>query len=136
MNGPPGYHRFSEPCGSGYCGARGKPAHGQTAWGQSGAVGLLQFVAKRGVAPTGRTKNLPDVSGRSVNSRTAGGRCAHRAQREAARSMALLPGVTMAHLGASGWPAGDYRIMLTYNSSDECMGGAGGAVHSADFTVG
>ena len=54
----------------------------------------------------------------------------------ATRLMALPPGVTTAHLSASGWPAGAYRITLTYNSGDEGMGGAGGIVHSAEFTLG
>ena len=52
------------------------------------------------------------------------------------RLMALPPGVTTARLGTSGWPAGTYRITLTYNSGDEGTGGPGGAAHSAEFTVG
>ena len=52
------------------------------------------------------------------------------------RLMALLPGVTTTRLSASGWPAGAYRITLTYNSGDEGMGGVGGVIHSAEFTIG
>jgi hypothetical protein len=48
------------------CGTAG---HAETSrWAKRlGTVGLLQVVAKRFVAPIGRTKNLPDVSGQSVN---------------------------------------------------------------------
>jgi uncharacterized protein YceK len=52
------------------------------------------------------------------------------------RLMAVPPGATTARLGTSGWPAGAYRITLTYNSGDEGMGGVGGIVHSAEFTLG
>jgi hypothetical protein len=52
------------------------------------------------------------------------------------RLMALPPGVTVAYLGASGWPAGAYRITLTFSSGDEGMEGVGGVVHSAEFMLG
>jgi hypothetical protein len=51
------------------------------------------------------------------------------------RLMGLSPGDTIVRLDTSGWPTGTYRITLTYNSGDEGMGGAGGVVHSAEFTV-
>src|SRR5262245_26359257 len=48
----------------------GTAGHAETSrWAERlGTVGLLQVVAKRGVAPIGRTKNLPDLSGQSVKS--------------------------------------------------------------------
>jgi hypothetical protein len=50
------------------CGTAG---HADTSrWAERlGTVGLLRVVAKRGVAPMGRTKNLPVVSGQSVKRR-------------------------------------------------------------------
>jgi hypothetical protein len=34
------------------------------------------------------------------------------------------------------WPAGTYRVTLTYTSGDEGTGGPGGVAHSAAFTIG
>lgn len=52
------------------------------------------------------------------------------------RSTPLSAGSTTVQLNTSGWPAGNYRITLNYNAGDEGMGGPGGIVHSAEFTVG
>ncbi len=48
----------------------------------------------------------------------------------------LSVGSTSVHLDTSAWPAGDYRITLTYSAGDEGVSGPGGTVHSAEFTVG
>jgi hypothetical protein len=48
----------------------------------------------------------------------------------------LPAGNTTMHLDTSAWPAGNYRITLNYNAGDEGVGGPGGTVHSAEFTVG
>jgi hypothetical protein len=48
----------------------------------------------------------------------------------------LSAGNTTVHLDTSAWPAGNYRITLNYNAGDEGVGGPGGIVHSAEFTVG
>src|SRR6516164_837497 len=52
----------------------GTAGHAETSrWAERlGTVGLLQVVATRAVAPIGRTKNLPDVSGQSVRERGHG----------------------------------------------------------------
>jgi hypothetical protein len=48
----------------------------------------------------------------------------------------LSAGATIVHLDTSAWPAGSYRITLTYSAGDEGTSGPGGIVHSAEFTVG
>ena len=47
----------------------------------------------------------------------------------------LSPGATAIQLNSAGWPAGAYRITLTYNGGDEGMGGPGGLAHSVEFTI-
>ena len=52
------------------------------------------------------------------------------------RMTPLSAGATTVDLNTSAWPAGNYRITLNYSAGDEGMGGPGGIVHSAEFTVG
>src|SRR5258706_14477608 len=48
----------------------------------------------------------------------------------------LSAGNTTVHLDTSAWPPRNHRITLNFNSGDEGVGGPGGIVHSAEFTVG